>query len=90
MSLRPRKLIVLTVLASILLLANAHAIACWLDRIGLIGWAQDLRAEYVTGTAIIITARTRDNLFIALLLLVSSGSFFNRTAEAATPHPTIG
>lgn len=54
MSLRARKIIVVTVLAVVLLLANAWLVADWLDRTGVIGGAQHLRAEYFTGTAIVV------------------------------------
>lgn len=73
MSLRSRKLFVLITLASILMLANAHTIACWLGRIGLIRWAQDLRAEYVTGTAITV--------ILVLLFLLGGTSVINRCAH---------
>lgn len=64
MSLRSRKLLVLLVLTSVMLLANVHAVACWLGRMGLVGFAQDLRAEYITGTAIAV---------ILVLLFLLSG-----------------
>ena len=59
-----RKLIVVGLVAAILLLAKAGAIAAWLYNVGLIPWAQHLRAEYITGTAITI--------IVVLLLLLPS------------------
>ncbi len=46
--------VVVGLIAGILLLANAGAIAGWLQEIGVIPWAQHLRMEYVTGTAITV------------------------------------
>ena len=54
MSLRSRNLLVLFLIAGIFLLANAYAVACWFDRVGLIAWAQRLRDEYLTGTAVTV------------------------------------
>jgi len=49
-----KKIVVLATLVVVVLLANAHTIACWFDRQGLIAWAQDIRSEYLTGTAITV------------------------------------
>ncbi len=49
-----RKLVVALSIVAALLLANAVLIADWLARLGLVGFAQGLRSEYVTGTAITI------------------------------------
>lgn len=54
MSLTMRKAVVAGSVIIVLLLANAVVIADWLARLGLVGLAQGLRAEYVTGTAITI------------------------------------
>jgi hypothetical protein len=54
MSLRAKKIVVLTVLATVILLANVWAIAGWLDGLGIVSWAQYLRSEYATGTAITV------------------------------------
>jgi len=54
MSLRRRKLVIMSAIAVVLLLANAQAIVCWLEASGAIGWAQQVRAEYLTGTAIVV------------------------------------
>ncbi len=64
MTLSTRKLVVAGLTVGILLLANAGAIAGWLQEIGLIPWAQHLRKEYITGTAITI--------IVALLVLLPS------------------
>lgn len=49
-----RKLIIITGIALVLLLAGLPSIVAWLDRIGLIEGAAWLRAEYITGTAITV------------------------------------
>lgn len=54
MTLTLRKLIVAGSVVTILLLANAVLIADWLARLGLVGLAQGVRQEYVTGTAITV------------------------------------
>ena len=54
MSLRAKKIVVLTVLATLILLANFWALAGWLDGLGVIAYAQHLRSEYTTGTAITV------------------------------------
>jgi hypothetical protein len=54
MTLTMRKAVVVGSVIVVLLLANAVAIADWLARLGLVGLAQGLRQEYVTGTAITI------------------------------------
>ena len=68
MSLTMRKLIVAGSVVAVLLLANAIVIADWLARLGLVGLAQGLRAEYVTGTAITI-------IIVMLVLLTRSDRF---------------
>ena len=54
MSLRAKKIVVLTVLATVILLANFWALAGWLDGLGVIACTQHLRSEYATGTAITV------------------------------------
>lgn len=56
MTLGIRKIIIAGVVAVTLLLANFFVLARWLDRAGVIGWAQGLRHEYLTGTAVTIIA----------------------------------
>jgi hypothetical protein len=53
-SLRVKKIVVLAVIASIVLLANIWSLTDWLERLGVIAVAQHLRMEYVTGTAIAV------------------------------------
>jgi hypothetical protein len=50
MTLTMRKLVVAGSVVAVLLLANAVLIADWLARLGLVGLAQGVRQEYVTGT----------------------------------------
>jgi len=40
----------------VLAIANAGSIAAWLEHVGVIGFAQHLRREYLTGTAITVIA----------------------------------
>jgi len=54
MTLARRKVLVISALLAIVVLANVGNVARWLDRAGVIGWAQGLRHEYLTGTAITI------------------------------------
>lgn len=63
MSLGVRKLIVVGVVLSIVLLANALTLADWLAGAGVISWAAGIRHEYFTGTAITVIA--------ALLILLT-------------------
>jgi len=63
MTIKMRRLIVVVPTASILLLANFLALGEWLERVGVVGWARSINAEYITGTAI-----------TALLLLLPSST----------------
>ncbi len=56
MTIKTRKLVIVVPVAVILLLANFLVLAEWLDGVGVIDWAQDVSAEYVTGTAIAVIA----------------------------------
>jgi len=69
MNLRVRKIIVVAVAAAILILANFLVLAHWLDRVGIIGWAEGLRHEYLTGTAITI-------IVVLLVLIVPPSRIF--------------
>ena len=53
-SLGIRKIVVLILLGSIFLLANVWFVVKWLDDHSVVGWAQQVRSEYITGTAITI------------------------------------
>ena len=65
-SLGIRKTVVLILVGSIFLLANVWFVVKWLDEHGVVGWAQHLRSEYITGTAITI-------VLVLLILLVKPG-----------------
>ena len=64
MTLTIRKMVVLGLIGSILLLGNILLVANWLAEKGLVDWARSIRSEYLTGTAISIIA-------VLLILLVS-------------------
>jgi len=64
MSLTIRKIIVLGLIGSVLLTANVLFVANWLADKGVVDWAKNIRAEYLTGTAITIIA-------VLLILLIS-------------------
>ena len=64
MLLRTRKLVVASVTAAVLFLANALVIATWLDDSGVVGWVRYIREEYATGTAITV--------IVVLLFLLGS------------------
>ena len=62
MTLARRKTLIISALLAIIVLANFGNLARWLDRVGVIGWAQGLRHEYLTGTAVTI--------IVVLLMLI--------------------
>ncbi len=64
MTLTIRKVIVLGLISSILLLGNILFVASWLSERGVVDWARAIRTEYLTGTAITIVT-------VLLILLVS-------------------
>ena len=64
MTLTIRKIIVLGLIGSVLLIGNILFVANWLSEKGVTDWAKNIRAEYLTGTAITIIA-------VLLILLVS-------------------
>ena len=64
MNLTIRKIIVLGLIGSILLLGNIMLVASWLAERGVVDWAQGIRAEYLTGTALAV-------ITVLLILLVS-------------------
>jgi hypothetical protein len=64
MSLTIRKIIVLGLIGAALLIGNILFVANWLAEKGVIDWAESIRAEYLTGTAITIVA-------VLLILLVN-------------------
>ena len=65
-SLGIRKLVVLILLGSILLLANVWFVVGWLDERGFVEGAKYLKSEYLTGTAITI-------IVTLIILLVKPG-----------------
>ena len=67
MSLTIRKIFVLGLIGSILLLGNILMVANWLAERGVVDWAHHIRAEYLTGTAVTI-------IVVLLILLVSPGA----------------
>ena len=54
MTLGIRKVIVLGLVTGVFLTANALLVAGWLAEKGVIDFAKNIRAEYLTGTAITI------------------------------------
>jgi len=64
MTLTIRKIIVLGLVGAILLAGNILFVAKWLADKGVVDWANSIRTEYLTGTAITIIA-------VLLILLVS-------------------
>ena len=64
MTLTIRKIVVLGIIGTILLLGNILFVANWLAEKGVVDWARYVRTEYLTGTAVTIIA-------VLLLLLVS-------------------
>lgn len=66
MVLRIRKLIVVSVIAAVILLANVWVIAGWLDDVGLVAWARNLRSEYLTGSALAV-------IVVLLVLIPAAG-----------------
>ncbi len=62
MTLVIRKVFVIGLVVSVFLLANVLFIAHWLNEVGVIDWAVNIRREFLTGTAITI--------IVALLILL--------------------
>ena len=54
MTLTTRRMIVLGLIGSVLLIGNILFVANWLSEKGVTDWATNIRAEYLTGTAITI------------------------------------
>jgi len=65
MTLGIRKVIVLGLVVGVFFTANALLVASWLAEKGVIDFAKNIRAEYLTGTAITI--------IIALMILLVGG-----------------
>ena len=58
-----RKLIVISLVGGIFLLANVMFVTHWLSEMGAVDWAVSFRKEFLTGTAITVTV-------VLLILLV--------------------
>jgi hypothetical protein len=74
MTLTIRKIVVLSLIGAVLLIGNIIFVANWLADKGVVDWAKNIRAEYLTGTAITI-------IVVLLILLVSprrTGSLVRR------------
>jgi hypothetical protein len=74
MTLTIRKIVVLSLIGAVLLIGNIIFVANWLAGKGVVDWAKNIRAEYLTGTAITI-------IVVLLILLVSprrTGSLVRR------------
>lgn len=67
MSLTIRKLVVLSAVAVVFLLANVWLVASWLEEHGVIDCARHVQSEYLTGTAITI-------IVVLLILMVRPAS----------------
>ena len=67
MSLSSRKAIVILAVAAVVMVANIWIVANWLEEKGVIGFAEHVKAEYLTGTAITI-------IVVLLILLVKPGA----------------
>ena len=66
MTLGIRKLVVIGLIGTIVLLGNVMLVAFWLQEMGLIEWANSVRKEFLTGTAITV-------ILALLVLLVRPG-----------------
>jgi hypothetical protein len=73
-----RKLILVGVIISVLLLANAWTIAGVFDRLGVVALAQWLRDNFVTGTAVTV--------IIALLILLPTQVAWRRPRSSQPPR----
>ena len=71
MSLTIRKIIVLGLIGIIFLVANVMVLANWQSHQGLTDWANNIRAEYLTGTAIAV-------IVTLLILIVGHGQSSGR------------
>jgi hypothetical protein len=74
MTLTIRKIVVLSLIGAVLLIGNIIFVANWLADKGVVDWAKNIRAEYLTGTAITL-------IVVLLILLVSprrTGSLVRR------------
>src|SRR3990172_6348380 len=63
MTLVVRKLLLIGVVGSVFVVANALVLAHWLETSGAIGWASSIRRGFLTGTALTV--------ILALLILLT-------------------
>lgn len=77
LSLKLRKTVVLLLVAAVFLVANLIVITAWLHQVGVIGWAQGFREEFLTGTAITI--------LVALLILIAGPGHNRDTGGSNCP-----
>ena len=83
MTLGIRKLIVVSLVAALILLPNYLLVARWLLEKGVIDLAQQVRREFLTGTAITI-------IVVLLILLVRPGHGAGRVWASARRCPVCG
>lgn len=74
MTLTIRKIMVLGLTGTILLLGNILLVADWLAEKGMVDWARYIRSEYLTGTALTI-------IVALLILLVNPATKLGRFAR---------
>ena len=67
MTLGIRKLLVVGLVSAVFILANLWLVVNWLQEQGVVDWAQHVRSEYLTGTAIAV-------ICALLVLLVGPGA----------------
>ena len=77
MTLGIRKLLVVGMVGIVFLTANFLLVASWLQDKGIIDWAQGIRREYLTGTAITI--------IVALLVLLAERRYNPRWLTRRCP-----
>ena len=73
MTLGIRKLVVISLVGGVFLLANVMIVAHWLQETGVIDWAGGIRQEFLTGTAITV-------ILALLILLVRPGKEASRSS----------
>jgi hypothetical protein len=70
-SLRFRKVLVISLIAAVFMMANAWLVVDWLSEKGLIEWADWFKSNFLTGTALTVIA--------AMLILYVSPAGTNRS-----------
>jgi len=82
MTLGLRKLVVVGLIAAVFFTANALLVAHWLDRMGVVSWADAIRRDFLTGTAITI--------IVALLILLAPTRTMSGVAGWRRAPSTVG